>query len=345
MTATTIKDIAKLARVSHTTVSRALNDSPLINRETKHRIREIADRLNYSPNLSAKSLVLDRSYNIGLFFSTLTSGTSSTFFFETVRGAHRAIPPDYNLVIKGIDDYPDFGKITNKSFDGIILMSQSADDQRFIDAVTTKHIPLVLLNRSVDDGMLLNILADDEQGAYSAAQYLARLGHRKIAIIEGRPGFQSAARRKNGFAKAMQEHEIPLNPDFCVAGNYDVQSGYDAMRRLLGLAERPTAVFCSNDDMAFGAMKACMEAGLKVPEHISLVGFDDNHFSAYLTPALTTVRRPIELISSEGASRLIQAIGRKETIAETILLGAKLVIRQSAAAPYKSVDIMEEAHE
>jgi LacI family transcriptional regulator len=330
----TIKDIAKLARVSHTTVSRALNDSPLINRETKQRIREIADRLNYSPNLSAKSLVLDRSYNIGLFFSTLTAGTSSTFFFETVRGAHRAIPPQYNLVIKGIDDYPDFGKITNKSFDGLILMSQSADDQRFIDAILAKQIPLVLLNRSMEEAKLLNILADDEQGAYCATQYLARLGHRNIAIIEGRPGFQSTVRRKNGFARAMLEYGLTMNPDFCVAGNYDVQSGYEAMLRLLGLGERPTAVFSSNDDMAFGAMKACMEAGLKVPEHISLVGFDDNLFSAYLTPALTTVRRPIEMISREGATRLIQAIERKQAISETILLGAELIVRQSAAGPY-----------
>jgi LacI family transcriptional regulator len=333
MTAT-IKDIARLACVSHTTVSRALNDSPLINRKTKQRIREIAERLNYSPNWSAKSLVLDRSYNIGLFFSTLTVGTSSTFLFETVKGVHRAIPPEYNLVIKGIDDYPDFGKITNKSFDGIILMSQSDDDQRFIDAVLVKQIPLVLLNRSIDDANLLNILADDEQGAYSAAQYLTRLGHRNIAIIEGRPGFQSTVRRKNGFVKAIREHGIAMNPDFCVTGNYDVQSGYYAMNRLLELAKRPTAVFCSNDDMAFGAMKACMEAGLKVPEHISLVGFDDNHFSAYLTPALTTVRRPIELISNVGATRLIQAIGLKQAIAETILLGAELVVRQSASAPF-----------
>ena len=100
-----------------------------------------------------------------------------------------------------------------------------------------------------------------------------------------------------------------------------MQSGYDAMRRLLGLAERPTAVFCSTNDMAFGAMKACIEAGLKVPEHISLVGFDDNHFSAYLTPALTTVRRPIELISSEGATRLIhdwaEADSRRDNFARS----------------------------
>src|SRR6185312_2019924 len=124
----TIKDIAKLAGVSHTTVSRALNNSPLIQEETKERIRLIAEQLDYTPNYSAKSLVLDRSYNLGLFFTTLSQGTSAGFFYEAIRGVNSVIQDRYQLIVKGIDDYSSFQSITRKSFDGIIIVSQSDDD-------------------------------------------------------------------------------------------------------------------------------------------------------------------------------------------------------------------------
>jgi len=329
----TIKDIARLANVSHTTVSRALNDSPLINKETKERIKEIARRLNYSPNVSAKSLVLDRSYNIGLFFSTLRAGTSSTFFYETVKGINRVISHPYNLVVKGIDDYADLKLITRKSFDGVILMSQSADDREFIETMLEKEIPLIVLNRRVEPANVVNILADDELGAFNIVDYIVRLGHRNIALIEGKRGFQSSLRRKAGYERALKLHGIAVREEYCVPGSYDVESGYRGMKRLLKLADRPTAVFCSNDDMAVGALKACSEVGLKVPEHISIAGFDDNHFSAYLTPALTTVKRPIEQISRFGAERLFDAIGQGRMQPETIYVETELVIRESVQAP------------
>jgi LacI family transcriptional regulator len=329
----TIKDIARLAGVSHTTVSRALNDSPLINRETKERIREIARQLHYTPNVSAKSLVLDRSYNIGLFFSTLKDGTSSTFFYETVKGASHVISQDYNLVVKGIDSYESFQHITRKSFDGVILMSQSSDDRLFIDDLLEKKIPLVVLNRFIEHAKVLNILADDEVGAYNIVEYIIKLGHADIGIIEGKMGFQSTLRRKAGYERALRMYGIPLNERYFIPGRYDIESGYQGMQRLLQLDKRPSAVFCSNDDMAVGAMKACLECGLKVPEDISLAGFDDNHFSAYLTPALTTVKRPIESISSEGMRRLFQAIEQKKTVSETIYVNTELIIRQSVARP------------
>lgn len=325
----TIKDIAKLANVSHTTVSRALNDSPLINRETKERIKEIAQQLNYSPNVSAKSLVLDRSYNIGLFFSTLKAGTSSTFFYEAVKGVNRVLHNPYNLVVKGIDDYPDPQLIARKSFDGVILMSQSAGDRDFIDAVLEKELPLVVLNRLVEHAPVLNILADDELGAFNIVEYIIKHGHRNIAMIEGKRGFQSTVQRKAGYERALRNYNIPVVQEYCVPGSYDIESGYRAMKRLLQLPNRPSAVFCSNDDMAVGAMKACSEIGLRVPDDISIAGFDDNHFSAYLTPALTTVKRPIEQISSEAARRLFAAIEQKRMQPETIYVNTELVIRQS----------------
>ena len=137
----TIKDIAKLANVSHTTVSRALNNSPLINEETKSKIKAIAEELHYVPNYSAKSLVLDKSYTIGLFFSSIIQSTSPSFFYETIRGINTVIEEKYNLVVRGVNSYRDYSTINNKRFDGIILMSQSDNDNAFIYHVIKQEIP------------------------------------------------------------------------------------------------------------------------------------------------------------------------------------------------------------
>lgn len=325
----TIKDIARLAQVSHTTVSRALNDSPLINAETKEKIKQIAEEMGYTPNFSAKSLVMDRSYNIGLFFSTLATGTSAGFFYETVRGVNSVIKEGYNMVVRGIDDYEHFRSIHRKSFDGVIVMSQSSKDDPFLHHLKDAGIPHIVLNRRTDRTKGLNILSDDRQGAYKAVEHLILHGHRRIAIIEGKEGFQSTAERRDGYLMALSDHGIPCESVYQAQGNYDLKGGYTAMRGLLKLEPRPTAVFCQNDDMAVGAMKAIAEERLSVPEDISVVGFDDSMFSAFLSPALTTVKRPIEEISRKGAQLLLESIESKQQAEEVIHLNTELVIRES----------------
>ncbi|OXM85914.1 LacI family DNA-binding transcriptional regulator [Paenibacillus rigui] len=325
----TIKDIAKLANVSHTTVSRALNDSPLINQETKERIRQLAASLNYTPNYNAKSLVLDRSYNLGLFFSTLHTGTSAGFLYEAIKGVNDVIKDQFNLIVRGIDDYKSFEKVNRKSYDGILVMSQSSTDQSFIEYVSEREIPLVVLNRPIDNVQVMNLIPDDQSGAFRLVEYLIEQGHRRIAIIEGKENFKSTQARRDGYIEAMVRHQVPLRDDYRMHGNYDLESGYTAMTRLLELETRPTAVFCCNDDMALGAIKAITESHLSVPGDISVVGFDDHMFSGFVTPALTTVRRPIEDISREGALKLLSFIETKQMVKETIFVRTELVIRDS----------------
>jgi LacI family transcriptional regulator len=325
----TIKDIAKLANVSHTTVSRALNDSPLINQETKEKIQQLANHLNYTPNYNAKSLVLDRSYNLGLFFSTLHTGTSAGFLYEAIKGVNDVIQDRYNLIVRGIDDYKSFHKVNRKSYDGIIVMSQSSTDQSFIEYAAEREIPLIVLNRQIEHVQVMNLVPDDHRGAYRIVEYLIGQGHRQIAIIEGKENFKSTQARRDGYAEAMEHYQVPIQEDFREQGNYDLESGYTAMTRLLKLDVRPTAVFCCNDDMALGAIKAITEKHLSVPDDISIVGFDDLIFSAFMTPALTTVRRPIEEISREGAARLLSFIETKQIEKETIFFNTELVIRDS----------------
>ena len=327
----TIKDIAKIANVSHTTVSRALNDSPFINEDTKARIKEIANALNYVPNYNAKSLVLHRSYNIGLLFTTISEVTSSSFFYETVSGVNSVIKESYNLVVRGIDDYKNFTLVNKKSFDGIILMSQSNSDNSFIYYLMEKKIPLVVLNRDIEESSITNILSSDKKGSYEAVKYLIQNGHKNIAIIEGKEGFNSTIERKNGFLNALIDNKLQINSEYMVAGDFTMVSGYSAMKKLLSRSTIPTAVFCSNDEMAVGAMKAAVEAGMNVPKDISIMGFDGSQLGAFLNPALTTVRRPIIEVSRIGAEKLLHIIENDSTQGEKIYINTELVERSSVS--------------
>lgn len=329
----TIKDIARLAQVSHTTVSRALNDSPLINSETKDRIKQFAQELGYTPNFSAKSLVMDRSYNIGLFFTTLQTGTSAGFFYETVRGVNGVVKDGYNLVVRGIDDYEHFRSIHRKSFDGVIVMSQSSKDDPFLHHLGEAGIPHIVLNRKVEGLKAVNILSDDAHGAYRVVRHMIEQGHRRIAIIEGKENFHSTIERKEGYLQALAQYGLERAEGYEIRGSYDLKSGYNAMRKLLQLDSAPTGVFCMNDDMAVGAIKAVHDAGLKVPGDVSVAGFDDSMFSAFLSPALTTVKRPIEEISRQGAEMLLGCIDRKQLVPETVYLRTDLVVRESVQPP------------
>lgn len=329
--AATIKDIAKLANVSHTTVSRALNNSPLIKEVTKRKIMQIAQEVNYIPNYNAKSLVLQRSHTIGLFFTSISNGTSSSFFAATIRGVNRVIGIEYNLFVRGIDDYLDYSSIHHKRFDGIILMSQSEADNDFINHVLEQEIPIVVLNRLLPDANLVNIVSNDKEGSYYAGHFLIEQGHTQIAIIEGIKSFKSTEQRRLGFLQAMEESQLSIPAEYIVGGEYDTESGYQAMQQLLALSSPPTAVFCSNDDMAIGAMNAAFEQGLKVPQDLSIVGFDDINFSMYTNPALTTVKRPIEDISARGAEKILEQIREKETQQELIFVETELIQRKSTA--------------
>lgn len=325
----TIKDIARVAGVSHITVSRALNDYTSVKPETRERIIKIAEKMNYVPNFNAKSLVLDKSYIIGLFFSTLKQGTSSDFFYQAVTGVNSIIKEKYNVVIKGIDEYQDYSVINRRNFDGILVVSQRGEDDEFISHVLRNKIPIVVMNRETSGLEIVNVLVNDCLGAYDATRYLLEAGHEKIAIIGGKSDFQSAVARKQGFAKAMSEADKPIVPQYMLQGDYGFESGYYKMKELLLEADRPTAIFCFNDDMALGAIRAVFESGFKVPTDISIIGFDNTVFSRYVTPALTTVHRPIEKMCQEGACKIIDIIEKNDSGTGVFYINAELKIRDS----------------
>lgn len=325
----TIKDIAKLANVSHTTVSRALNNSPYINEETKIRIKALAKELNYVPNYNAKSLVLLKSYVIGVFFSSISEGTSDTFFHEIIKGISKVIDKEYNLVIRGIDAYENSHPIDNKNFDGIIVVSQSKNDDEFINTIIEKNIPTVVINRFIENDDIINIMSNDTKGSYDAVNYFIKNNHKKIALIEGNKEFESSLYRKKGYIQALEDNNISINDNYIISGRYNLESGYENMLKLLKLEDRPTAVFCSNDDIAVGAMKAVVEQNLNVPKNISIIGFDDSNFCSYMTPTLTSVKKDSLTMSEYGGISLLNLIKNKEVDKERVYIESKLIVRES----------------
>ena len=209
-------------------------------------------------------------------------------------------------------------------------MSQSLQDDAFINHVVQQNIPLAVLNREVGINSIVNIITDDKEGAFKITEFLIQQGHRSIGIIEGKKDFKASSQRKQGFLEAFKKYDLSYNPAFSVAGNFDLQSGYTAMKKLLKASELPTAVFCLNDEMAVGAMKAASEIGLRIPDDISIAGFDDSGYSAFLHPALTTVKRPIEKVSYNGARQLLNMIDNNGKIrADVVYVHTELVVRDS----------------
>lgn len=327
----TIKDIARVAGVSHTTVSRALNGNPLIKKDTRDRIAKIAEELNYVPNYSAKSLVTKKSYTIGLFFSSIEQGTTASFLVDVIKGINHVLDENYNLSVNGIDSIHNLDTIVPQRFDGILVMSQSDADNDFIYHVKRCGIPMVVVNRQLEDYNIMNVTANDRDGVMEAMSYAISQGHTRCAIIEGKVGFKSSIERKQGFMDGLMHHQIPLNPEYFVSGDYSMESGKNAMQQLLSLTTPPTLVFCSNDDMAIGAMKACYARGISVPLQISIIGFDDIMFAPYCNPALTTIRKPIIDISELGTKKLIELMSDSRTIPTQLFVKTSLRIRETVA--------------
>ena len=325
----TIKDIAKVAGVSHTTVSRALNDSSLIKIETRQRIQAIAKDLHYVPNVNARSLVNQKNYMIGLFFSSIRQGTSSNFLVDTITEIHSVLEEQYTLSVQGIDEIEHLEHINFQRYDAVLVMSQSDSDQAFIMELKKQPFPFVVVNRDLSDDTIINVVADDQKGVQLAIEYGISMNHKKIAYIGGREDFRSANERREAVIETLEAHHLSIDPDFFLAGDYSMASGFQKMQELLQMDKQPTLVFCANDDMAIGAMRAIHEAGLKIPEDFSLIGFDDAPVTAFLEPPLTSVHKSLKKMTKIGMEMLLDAIAGKELSHKKIEIPTSLIKRKS----------------
>ncbi len=301
--AVTIKDIAVCAGVSYSMVSRALNGSGSVEEKKKEKILEIARALGYVPNQAAVTLKKSRSNIIGLCFSTISKSTSPFVLHDVLIGVNSVIGSKYHVIVKAIDMHEP-GTLNRSNMDGLLIMSQGDWDGDFVEEAWEKGIPMVAISRRVPIDIPA-VVTDEQGGMEKAMDHLLKNGHRNIGVIEGDSNLEATMLRHEGWNRAAKRWGLEVESIPVEYGNYRYNSGRLAAGRLLDNHKELTAILCFNDEMAIGAANAAAERGLKVPEDISLTGFDNLDISGYADMRLTTVERNATRIAVEGTKMLL----------------------------------------
>ncbi|MGA2890349.1 MAG: LacI family DNA-binding transcriptional regulator [Terracidiphilus sp.] len=326
-----IKDIARLANVSHPTVSRALQNSPLVNPRTAEKIRKIADETGYRASAVARSLVTRRTRTIGLVVTTTTDPFTSEVFSGIERVAHDR---GYCVFLAESNADPERERKVVQNFaerrvDGIIVTS-SRVGALYLPLLSELMVPIVLLNDQHPGAFVHSVMIGNLEGSRAAASHLAGLGHRRIAYVGDKLGYQSDAERFAGYSEALDTAGIPFVSELLVHGDGKPEAAMRAMDDLLTLSHPPTAVCCYNDMSALGAMRSIRLHGLRVPEDISVTGFDDLFFASYTQPSLTTVRQPMRHMGELAMESLFKLMSGDESEIR-IKVEAELIVRESTA--------------
>lgn len=315
----TIKDVAKIAGVSPATVSRIINNTKPVSDNVRKRVEEAIERTGFRPNTIARSLILKKSLTIGVLITDI----SNRYYSEMVRGIeNKAYENGYAIML--CDSNYDFDMemkylnlMREKYVDGVIISTKAAAS-RFGDFLKSSDLAAVFTNRKDDDYYTVSV--DNYGMTYKAVEYLIKSGHRNIGCIYAHlEDLASGLDRFEGYKKAMSDYDMVRNTKIEVAADFSIDSGYDSMKRILETGEKITAVFASSDEMAIGAMTAIQDFGLVVPDDISVIGFDDIHYSAYVRPGLTTVHQPIYDTGTRSVEVLLDIINNRETDKKTIL--------------------------
>lgn len=324
----TVKEIAAAANVSVATVSRALQRPEVVSEATRLHIQEVVKRLGYTPNALARNLRTARTRLI----IALLPDIANPFFSQVIRGIEQVAHENGYSVLLGetqsslVREQAYADMVAARQADGIITMSHR------VPAIPIQgRLPVVNACEYVKDQQISSVYVDNVVGARAAVDYLVTLGHRDIAFIAGPPASPICIDREHGYRLALDAAQLPFNPALTAAGDFSIEAGERAIELLLAQGQSFTAVFCSNDEMAIGAMRALASRGLRVPQDVSVVGFDDIRFSRYMTPALTTVAQPKNALGREAMSMLIELLNDPEVPPRKRVLSADLVVRGSTA--------------
>ena len=327
-------DVAKAAGVSTMTVSRVLNRSPGVSAPTRLKVEAIIQKLEFAPDPSARGLRSGRSYTIGLVYDNPNAEYIAEIQFgvlDTTRAA------GYELFAHPCDFRSDqlandiLGFVRRLRVDGVILLPPVSERQDVVDELLANKIKLIRISSTQLDAKSQFVLSNDRAAAADMVRYLIGLGHTKIGFVSGPCDFRSAQERLAGYKEQLQKHSISDVDDYIVEGGFTFESGIECGDRLLGLDEPPTAIFASNDEMAAGVIKAAHRKGLKVPQQVSVAGFDDSRIASHLSPSLTTVRQPLHDMGQSAASMLLKSIGEPldETATPGEAITPMLVVRES----------------
>jgi len=336
-----MKDIARDLGVSLMTVSKALRSHSDISEETRQRVLKRMRELNYQPDWIARSMVTGKTFLVGLVLPDLMH----SFFAEVAMGVSRKLQPaGYQVVIANTEEDPEIEKrdidaLVARKVDGLIIASaQRHRDLQVFKDLERAGMPYVLIDRMIA-GVAANYVGvkDEEVGAI-ATEHLIAQGARRIAHIRG-PAVSTGRGRLRGYRRALERHGMKVRPEYVLSGEWGDRGGYEAMLRLLRLNPRPDAVFCYNDPVAAGAIQATLEAGLKVPEEIAIIGAGNVHYSDLLRVSLSTVDQSSALIGERAAELLSRCMeARNRPTPRRILIPPRLVIRDSSqlSRPRKS---------
>jgi LacI family transcriptional regulator len=336
---TTRQEVAKHANVSAAVVSYVINNGPRpVAAETKERVEQAIKELRYYPNEFARNLRRQNSLTIGLVFPSI----ANTVHAEIAEGLDRmCVANGYELLI--LDSHFDTKRekrlvhlLLSKQVNGVVIQPLQ-DPKPLIEPLQAVNIPVVLIQDDVPN--VHSISLSDFEGGLLAAEHLLNLGHARIAMIKAKPFKALSYQRFDGYKQALSKHQVTFNPALVIEVEHseDHQAGYEAMRQLLSLSALPTAVFAHNDVLALGAMHAVQEAGLTVPNDVSIVGYDDIKSAAYFSPPLTTVRLAKHELGREAGRIILEHIqSTKKVPFQKVSLPVELIVRGSTSAPVKA---------
>ncbi|EKG0017125.1 substrate-binding domain-containing protein [Vibrio cholerae] len=327
----TMKDIARLAGVSTSTVSHVINKSRFVSDEIAERVNNAAQQLNYVPSALARSLKMNRTKTIGMLVTTSTN----PFFGEVVKGVERSCyHQGYNLILCNTEGdnqrmKASINTLLQKRVDGLLLMCSTLEGERLDVFDRYPDIPIVVM----DWGPILfasdKIQDNSLQGGYMAAKHLIECGHKEIGCITGPLIRHQAQMRYEGYKRALAEAGIAINPDWIVESDFECEGGYQAFEKLYQRGKLPSALFVSNDMMAMGVIQAASQRGLRVPDDLSLIGYDDVHIAKFMTPALTTIHQPKYRLGKAAVDTLLYRLENPDTTAQVVQLEPTLVVRNS----------------
>ena len=325
----TIQDIANRANVSISTVSRVLNNTAPVAEETRQRVLSIITELGYKPNLFAQGLAGGQSRTIGV----LTQLIGSPFYDVILRGILRGIDGSgYSPLFAdgGWDVEKDqiaLYMFMQRQVDGLIVLNGHSPDEFLVEIAL--RIPMIIVGREIAELSEQCLPFDDLEAAYKATQHLIDAGHRRIAHITGLPNHQDANERRDGYIKALEQNGIQPDPELIIEGDFTEPSGVMAVEMLLMRGRIFSAIFAANDQLAYGARLALYHRGLRVPEDVSIIGFDDQAPSAYMVPPLTSIRRPpLEIGEAAGRALIYLIQGKSISLPK---FQSSLVIRESVS--------------
>lgn len=329
--AATIIDVAKRCGYSKATVSRAYATPESVSERAREKIYAAAKELNYAPNAIARAMVRQRTENISFVINEGQFPAILNPFYSLILEAamQEATNRNYSIFVTTSQNMclPNGEIYIKKQMDGVIFAGEV--DRASINEFQKQHIPVALVNNYSDAKGLLSVTVNHYQGAVDAVEHLYSRGHKKIGLLSGRFSTYVSNARMQGYLDVLERHALPQDPNFIVDLNATLEESEQVMADLLNLPDRPTAFFCTNDTIAAGALKAIIRAGLRVPEDIALVGFDDSFISRMAEPELTTIRIDAEQMGRLAAQKLFDLIDGKDVEEKCVELPTQLIVRRS----------------